>query len=115
MLISNLNVTNGVEYIGESEDGQIVGTRKEDLLQLYSGNVIIEGSLTVHNLKSDSPRTEVYVNGDPFLTDVENYYWVDDRSQVNVYDNIWFFEFYSLTKALQGPFTFYLAITKKNL
>lgn len=80
-----MNVTDGLELAGEENVGsenQIIGTRKEDLQQLYSGRVIIKGSLTVNNLNLDLINTEAYAHGVAFDTHVENLYWVDNKPQV---------------------------------
>lgn len=84
-----MNVTSGLELSGENvgADNHVIGTRKEDLQQFYSGRVTIKGSLTVNNLRFSLQNPEIYANGLPFDTDVEQFYWVDNESQVNMHNN----------------------------
>lgn len=80
-----MNVTNGLKLTEEdvSSGRHVVGTRKEDLLQFYTGDVIIQGSLTLNRVQTDSDFTQVVVGDKPFSMEVDEHYWVDDKSQVS--------------------------------
>lgn len=82
--IAKMNVTSGLKLTEEdvSSGRHVVGTRKEDLLQFYTGDVVIQGSLTIKRVQTDSDLTQVLVGDSPFSMDVDAYYWVDDKNQV---------------------------------
>lgn len=78
-----MNVTSGLKLTEEdvSSGRHVVGTRKEDLLQYYTGKITIHGSLTLTNVRTDSDLTQILASDRPFTMDVENHYWVDHKSQ----------------------------------
>lgn len=80
-----MNVTSGLKLTEEdvASGRHVVGTRKEDLLQFYTGEVIIQGSLTLKRVQTDSEITQVLVTDRPFSMNVDEYYWVDNKSQVS--------------------------------
>lgn len=84
--IDNLNLADN-----ENDDiaRHIVGTKIEDLSQIYTGKVIIRGSLTVSNIILDRPKkTFIYVGKQPFYLNVFDYYWMKSIDQVSYYCKI---------------------------
>ncbi|XP_063705250.1 uncharacterized protein LOC134834483 [Culicoides brevitarsis] len=81
--IAKMNVTSGIQLTEEdvANGRHVVGTRKEDLLQFYTGEVILQGSLTLRRVRTDSEHTKVLVGNRPFTMAVDESYWVDDKSQ----------------------------------
>lgn len=61
----------------------IVGTRLEDLSQIYSGKVTINGTLQLANVILDRPRkSSIFVNGLHFgLLNVSNNFWMKHTDQ----------------------------------
>lgn len=60
----------------------IVGTRVEDLSQVYNGKVVIKGSLKLHNVILDNARTSIYVNDEQFRLNVADTFWMKTVDQV---------------------------------
>lgn len=81
----------------------IVGTRMEDLSQIYNGRIVIKGSLSLQNVQllsnaddqsspfapivSDpnivQPNAQIIVGGIPFdLQDIPRHYWMKSLDQV---------------------------------
>uniref|UniRef100_A0A336LL58 CSON011314 protein n=1 Tax=Culicoides sonorensis TaxID=179676 RepID=A0A336LL58_CULSO len=83
VVISKMNVTSGLQLTeeGVANSHHVVGTKKEDLLQLYTGNVVIQGSLTLNRVQTDSDFTKVLINNREFRMDVDDIYWVDHKNQ----------------------------------
>lgn len=60
----------------------IVGTRLEDLSQIYSGKVTINGTLRLTNVIFDRPRkVQIIVNEQKFALNVANQYWMKSIDQ----------------------------------
>lgn len=75
---------------GEEMTQHIVGTRTEDLMQIYSGRIVIKGTLSLQNVQfSDAAanRSALVVDGTPFdLFSVHDQYWMKSIDQVSATD-----------------------------
>lgn len=60
----------------------IIGTRFEDLSQIYTGRVIIDGSLFLNHLIVDGTKAQILVQKKLFQPDVNNNYWIKNVNQV---------------------------------
>lgn len=60
----------------------IVGTKVEDLSQVYNGKVVIKGSLRLSNVILDSPKTNLVVNNEQFRLNVAESFWMKSVDQV---------------------------------
>jgi hypothetical protein len=63
----------------------IIGTRIEDLTQLYTGKVVIKGSLTLQHLHSSEKvnRTRLVVDQRPFSMRIPEQFWMKSINQVS--------------------------------
>ncbi len=81
--IGNLTLAN------EDNDGyvraHIVGTRVEDLSQIYNGKVIIKGSLKLTNVRMEDPKASMFINEQRFGLNIADHFWMKTIDQVNVY------------------------------
>lgn len=59
----------------------IVGTRVEDLSQVYNGKVTIKGTLKLSNVILENP-TSMFVNQERFGLNVADYFWMKSVDQV---------------------------------
>lgn len=60
----------------------VVGTRVEDLSQVYNGKVVIKGSLKFSNVILDSPKTKLFVDETQFQLNVAEHFWMKTVDQV---------------------------------
>lgn len=87
------------DHEGEKITQHIVGTRIEDLIQLYNGHVTIKGSLALHNVvvtnneplcavdhsENNGVISNVIVDGAVFsLESVSKEYWMKSVDQVSI-------------------------------
>lgn len=88
---------------GEEMTQHIVGTRMEDLSQIYNGRIIIRGSLSLQNVQLPNaednaspfapietdpslaePPAQIYIDGTPFdLRSIPLRYWMKTLDQVS--------------------------------
>lgn len=64
----------------------IVGTRVEDLSQVYNGKVTIKGSLKLSNVILESPKTNMFINDQRFGLNFADHYWMKSVDQVKLVD-----------------------------
>lgn len=79
-----MNVTGSLKLSEDNVGGShhVIGTRKEDLQQIYTGNVIIKGSLKIKDLKNNNEASEILIENTPFLTAFKDKYWLNTENQV---------------------------------
>lgn len=80
--------------LANSEDDEfitkhIVGTRVEDLSQLYNGKVVIKGSLRLSNVLLAGPKTNIFVNDQRFRLNVAESFWMKSVDQVMIINDIY--------------------------
>lgn len=84
MTIKNIRIINSLK-VSEDEEHlrHIFGTHFEDLQQIYTGRVLINGSLTIGNVEIDS--TQIFLSGKLKGIDVDFYkkYWLKGLDQVS--------------------------------
>lgn len=61
----------------------IIGTKFEDLSQIYTGRVIIDGSLFLNDLFVDGTKAQILVQKKIFQSDVNSNYWMKNINQVS--------------------------------
>lgn len=78
--IGNLTLANDEndEFITK----HIVGTRVEDLSQVYNGKVIIKGSLKLSNVILENPKTSMFINEERFGLNIAEHFWMKSVDQV---------------------------------
>lgn len=59
----------------------VIGTEASDLAQVYNGRVLIRGTLTIHDLKTYSPKTKIIVNTLQVPLNISSYYWTKSTRQ----------------------------------
>jgi hypothetical protein len=62
----------------------IIGTRIDDLSQLYTGKVIINGTLTLQNLQMAENKSRILVDNRQFDIGIADKYWMKSINQVSV-------------------------------
>lgn len=80
--IGNLTLANTDE--DEFITKHIVGTRVEDLSQVYNGKVIIKGSLKLANVMLESPKTHMFIDDERFGLNLADHYWMKSVDQVTL-------------------------------
>ncbi|XP_037045485.1 uncharacterized protein LOC119080959 isoform X2 [Bradysia coprophila] len=77
--IGNLTLAN----TGDDEfiTKHIVGTRVEDLSQIYNGKVIIKGSLKLANVLLENPKTNMFINDQRFGLNFADHFWMKSVDQ----------------------------------
>lgn len=61
----------------------VIGTRIEDLSQIYTGKIIIDGSMFLNDLFIDNIKGQILIEKKIFQSDVNNYYWMKKVNQVS--------------------------------
>lgn len=60
---------------------QVIGTQTSDLSQIYNGQVVIEGSLTINDIQAFSPKTRIVVNEKEIPHNISNSFWMKSLKQ----------------------------------
>lgn len=84
--IKNIQILNTLKVSEEEEHlRHIFGTHFEDLQQIYTGRVEINGSLMLVNIELDSDK--LFLNGKSGAIDIDFYkeYWLKSVDQVSKY------------------------------
>ncbi|KAJ6641891.1 hypothetical protein Bhyg_06836 [Pseudolycoriella hygida] len=76
-----VNLTLANEDEGDFISKHIVGTRVEDLSQVYNGKVTIKGSLRLSNVKLDNLKTILFINNERFGLNVVEEFWMKSADQ----------------------------------
>lgn len=79
-ILSNLTISDNANT---DNLRNVIGTRYEDLSQIYTGRIIIDGSLFLSNLFVDETKSQIMVQKNLFQPDVNNNYWIKNVNQVN--------------------------------
>lgn len=82
--IKNMQISDSLKVSEEEEHlRHIFGTHFEDLQQIYTGRVTINGSLTVVNVEVDSDK--LFLKGNSEAIDVDFYkdFWLKSTDQVS--------------------------------
>lgn len=59
----------------------VIGTEASDLSQLYNSQVVIQGSLTIKDATTLSPKTRIFVNDKEVPTNITANYWMRNKKQ----------------------------------
>lgn len=80
-ILSNLTISDNANTANLRN---VIGTRFEDLSQIYTGRVIIDGSLFLNDLTVDGSKAQILVQQKQFQLAVDKHFWIKNLNQVNL-------------------------------
>lgn len=85
--IKNIQILNSLK-VSEDEEHlrHVFGTHFEDLQQIYTGRVLINGSLTLVNIEVDSNKVFLKGTLEPIDIDFYKDFWLNSLDQVSIYN-----------------------------
>lgn len=115
MTIKNIQILNSLK-VSEDEEHlrHVFGTHFEDLQQIYTGRVLINGSLTLVNIEVDSDK--LFLKGRLEAIDIDFYkdFWMKSLDQVSIikfYNHFLVFDVLNLIlKNFEAVFALFLKI-----
>lgn len=84
--VFHLNILGNLTISDEADTNNlrnVIGTRFEDLSQIYTGRVVIDGSLFLNDLSVDAAKAQILVEQKLFQFDVGRHYWMKNLNQVS--------------------------------
>lgn len=78
-------VAETIETIKQHVIPDVIGKQASDLVQIYNGRIVIQGSLIVKNVKTSSPKTVIIVSDKEVPQNISSSFWMKNvRQEIQV-------------------------------